>query len=200
MAPMTAVGTFERPAHGSTDERATPVGIGVVVWLASELMFFAGLFAAYFSLKAHNEPIWPPSDVQFELARSAVFTAVLISSSFTMHFAIKAADERRRSASLALLLTTLVLGALFLANQLLEYAALDFSVDTHAYGTIFYTLTGFHGLHVAGGLVALGVIAWVVFSRHSRMPSAHTIRVTGYYWHFVDVVWVAVFLVVYVLR
>ena len=197
---MTVVGSVDHSARGMADERATPLGIVVVVWLASELMFFAGLFAAYFSLKAHNEPIWPPDDVHFEMARSTVFTLVLISSSFTMHFAVKAADERRRTAALVLLLTTLVLGALFLSNQLLEYAALDFSIDTHAYGTIFYTLTGFHGLHVAGGLVALGVIAWIVFSRHSRMPSAHTIRVTGYYWHFVDVVWVAVFLVVYVLR
>jgi cytochrome c oxidase subunit 3 len=197
---VTVASVAERQSHGPTDERATPLGIGVVVWLASELMFFAGLFAAYFSLKSHNEPIWPPDDVHFELVRSGIFTAVLISSSFTMHFAIKAADERRRTASLVLLLTTIVLGGLFLTNQLLEYAALDFSIDTHAYGTIFYTLTGFHGLHVAGGLVALSMIAWVVFSRHSRIPSAHTLRVAGYYWHFVDVVWIAVFAGVYLLQ
>jgi cytochrome c oxidase subunit 3 len=174
--------------------------VGVAIWLASELMFFAGLFAAYFALKAHNEPVWPPPDVHFELWRTGLFTLVLVISSFTVHFAVRAAEDGKRQRSLWLMITTVVLGALFLVNQLFEYAGFDFTVESNAFGTIFYTLTGFHALHVAAGLVALSLVVWVVFSRHSRIPSAHTLRVTGYYWHLVDVVWVAVFLVVYVLR
>jgi cytochrome c oxidase subunit 3 len=198
MASVTGVATVGR--QHEPPETATPLGVGVAIWLASELMFFAGLFAAYFALKAHNEPMWPPSDVHFEMARTGVFTFVLITSSFTMHFAVKAAEDEKRRLSLALMLTTAVLGAVFLANQLLEYAGLDFTVESNAFGTIYYTLTGFHALHVAAGLVTFVIVIWIVFSRHSRMPSAHTLRVTGYYWHLVDVVWVAVFLTVYVLR
>lgn len=200
VASVATAGTGAQLPREERRETATPLGVGVAIWLASELMFFAGLFAAYFALKAHNEPVWPPADVDFEVWRSGVFTLVLVISSFTVHFAVKAAEDGRRQLSLWLMLTTVLLGALFLVNQLLEYAGLDFSVDTHAYGTIFYTLTGFHALHVAAGLVALVMVTWVVFSRHSHVPSAHTLRVTGYYWHLVDVVWVVVFLVVYVLR
>lgn len=195
---MTGVATVDRPPRRR--ETATPLGVGVAIWLASELMFFAGLFAAYFALKAHNEPAWPPSDVEFNLWQTGTFTLVLVISSFTVHFAVKAAEEGNRARSLALMVTTVVLGALFLANQLVEYAGFDFTVETNVFGTIFYTLTGFHALHVAAGLVALVMVMWVVFSRHSRAPSAHTLRVTGYYWHLVDVVWIAVFLVIYVLR
>jgi cytochrome c oxidase subunit 3 len=163
-------------------------------------MFFAGLFAAYFALKAHNEPVWPPPDATLETSRAGLFTFVLVVSSFTVHFAVKAAEEGKRQLSLWLMTATVVLGAIFLTNQLLEYVGLDFEVDSNAFGTIYYSLTGFHALHVAGGLIALVMVMWVVFSPRSRVPSAHTLRVTGYYWHLVDVVWVAVFLVVYVLR
>lgn len=195
MASVATVGRKEE-----RHETATPLGVGVAIWLASELMFFAGLFAAYFALKAHNEPNWPPSDVEFELWRTGAFTLVLVISSFTVHYAVKAAEEGKRQLSLWLMISTIVLGALFLVNQMLEYAGFDFTVSSNAYGTIFYTITGFHALHVAAGLVALTIVVWVVFSRHSRVPSAHTLRVTGYYWHLVDVVWVVVFLAVYVLR
>jgi cytochrome c oxidase subunit 3 len=198
MTLVTGVATVGREQE--RHETASPLGVGVAIWLASELMFFAGLFAAYFALKAHNEPAWPPADVHFELWRTGLFTVVLVISSFTVHFAVKAAEQGNRQLSLWLMITTVVLGALFLANQLLEYTGFDFTIESNAFGTIFYTLTGFHALHVAAGLVALTIVIWVVFSRHSRVPSAHTLRVTGYYWHLVDVVWVAVFLTVYVLR
>jgi cytochrome c oxidase subunit 3 len=197
MGAVSDVAALERRTE---DEEASPLGIGVVIWLASELMFFAGLFAAYFALRAENAGNWPPSDANIDTLRAGIFTTILIVSSFTMHASVRAAEQGRRGQSLRMLLLTLVLGVVFLVNQLLEYLDVGFGVDTHAYGSIFYLLTGFHGLHVAGGLVLLGVLAWVVFSRHSRIPSTHTLRVGGYYWHFVDVVWVAVFLAIYVVR
>lgn len=194
---MTGVTAIDRPA---AEEETSTVGVGVIVWLASELMFFAGLFAGYFSLRSHNGANWPPADTELDLLRTAIFTVVLVSSSVTIHFAVKAAEERRRSVALAFMVVTIILGSVFLANQAFEYAGLEFQLDSHAYGSIFYLLTGFHGLHVLGGLVAMVIIVWIVFSRYSRMPSAQTLRAISYYWHFVDVVWVAVFLVVYVIR
>ncbi len=213
MAPMTEVADVSRgagergpraaPSAGpgaSAPETSSPLGIGVVLWLASEVMFFAGLFAAYFSLLAENRDTWPPEGVELDVARMAFFTSVLIVSSITMHFSVKAAEDGHRSRSLGLLVATVALGAAFLVNVGLEYAEFDWDWTSHAYGTIFYMLTGFHALHVGAGLVLLAVVAWIVFSRYSRLPSAHTLRVTGYYWHFVDVVWVAMFVVVYVIR
>ena len=185
---MTAVARRQEP---------TPLSIGVVVWLASELMFFAGLFAAWFTLRANNDP-WPPADVELEVARTAVATAVLIASSGTIHLAVAAGKRADRTAAVRWLGVTALLGALFLANTMAEWAAADFSIDTHAYGSIFYLLTGFHALHVAGGVLLMGAVAGAVAGR-SRAPAAATVEVAAAYWHFVDVVWVAVFATVYLL-
>lgn len=186
--------------HRTEEEEASPLGVGVVIWLASELMFFAGLFAAYFALRGQNGGSWPPADVELDTLRAGVFTGVLVVSSFTMHFSVKASEEGRRGRALAMVALTVVLGAVFLTNQLLEYRIVGVSVDSNSYGSIYYLLTGFHGLHVAGGLVLLSLVAWAVFSRHSHLPSTHSLRVSGYYWHFVDVVWVAVFFTIFVIR
>jgi cytochrome c oxidase subunit 3 len=177
----------------------SPLNVGVVVWLASELMFFAGLFAAYFTLRSVNDA-WPPPDVELETVRTGLATVVLVASSGTMHLAVRAAerDEDRSRAILWLGLTAL-LGAVFLSNQVLEYTQAAFQLDDHAYGSIFYLMTGFHGLHVVGGLAFMAAVSAAIAGR-SRAPLGSTIEVCGYYWHFVDVVWVAMFLTIYVLR
>jgi len=193
--PVGGVGAIQ--ARG---ERSSPLAVGVIIWLASEVMFFAGLFAAYFVLKAENANLWPPSDVELDVPRAAIATAVLVLSSITIHYAVVAAERGRLKQAYRLVVVTIALGALFVTNLALEYASLDFRLDTHAYGTIFYLLTGFHGAHVVGGLVALSVMAWTVFSRGSRVPPGETIRVMSFYWHFVDVVWIGLFLVIYVVQ
>jgi cytochrome c oxidase subunit 3 len=175
----------------------TPLGVGVVVWLASELMFFAGLFAAWFTLRAGNDP-WPPDGVDLEVARTAAATAVLVASSGTIHLAVGAAHGRDRARAVRWLAVTGTLGALFLANTVAEWAAADFNIDSHAYGSIFYLLTGFHALHVLGGILLMGAVAGAVAGR-SRAPAAPTVEVVAAYWHFVDVVWIAVFATVYLL-
>jgi cytochrome c oxidase subunit 3 len=175
----------------------TPLGVGVVVWLASELMFFAGLFAAWFTLRAGNE-VWPPDGVELETARTAAATAVLVASSGTMHLAVVAARRADRTGAARWLGLTGTLGALFLANTVGEWAAADFAVDSHAYGSIFYLLTGFHALHVLGGIVLMGAVAGTIAGR-SRAPAAATVDVAAAYWHFVDVVWIAVFATVYLI-
>jgi cytochrome c oxidase subunit 3 len=181
-------------------ERMSPLAVGVVVWLASEVMFFGGLFAAWFVLKAHNGALWPPPGEEIEALRMAIGTAILITSSVTMHFSVQTAEHGRNRASLRWLAATVALGAVFLINEVLEWSTLTFGFSSSAFSTIFYLLTGFHGLHVLGGLILMTVVAWVVFGRGSRAPTAASIRVTSYYWHFVDVIWVVLFLTVYVLR
>ncbi len=186
-------------AAAETVRRPSLVGVGTVVWLSSEIMFFAGLFAAYFTLRAKSAD-WPPAGVELATTRTAGATAVLVGSSLTMHLAVRAAEEGRRPVAVRWLLVTMALGALFVGNQALEYAELAFSISSHAYGSMFYLLTGFHGLHVLGGLGFMGSVIAVVAGRSSRAPVGSTVTVCAYYWHFVDVVWVAMFATLYLLR
>jgi cytochrome c oxidase subunit 3 len=173
--------------------------VGVVVWLASELMFFSGLFAAYFTLRATDHP-WPPPDAELATARTAVATAVLVASSFVMHLAVAAAAQGRRTAAIRWLGITALMGLAFLSNQVIEYVQLPFSISTDAYGSIFFLMTGFHGLHVVGGLLFMAAVAVAIAGRNSNAPAHSTVQVCAYYWHFVDVVWVAMFLTIYVLK
>ena len=182
--------------HG-TARAPDPLVVGMVVWLASELMFFSGLFAAWFTLRA-NAAHWPPAGVELAKGRTAAATAILLGSSITMHLAVVAARKLDRPRSVRWLVVTVGMGALFLANQAWEYAEAPFHIDTNAYGSIFYLMTGFHGLHVLGGLIFLLTIAGVVGGR-SKAPAARTVEMAALYWHFVDVVWVVMFTVVYLI-
>ena len=168
------------------------------MWLASELMFFAGLFAAYFTLRSINDP-WPPEGVELATGRTAVATVVLVASSGAMHMAVMAAGRDDRRGAIRWLGITALMGAVFLTNQAVEYAEAPFQIDDHAYGSIFYLMTGFHGLHVLGGLVFMGAIAVAIAGR-SRAPAHETVEVCAYYWHFVDVVWVAMFATIYLVQ
>ncbi len=182
-------------AAGTTGPSA--LSVGVVVWLASELMFFAGLFAGWFSLRESSE-VWPPEGVELAVGRTAAATVVLIVSSFTMHGAVVAAEHADRVKTVRWLAVTGVLGVVFLTNLGLEYAELDFSMSTHAYGSIFFLMTGFHGLHLFGGILFMVAVAGLITGR-SKAPAAPAVEVCAYYWHFVDVVWVAMFATIYLL-
>ena len=173
------------------------LSVGVVVWLASELMFFAGLFAGWFSLRASND-VWPPDDVHLAVGRTAAATVVLVVSSITMHVAVTAAERGDRVRAVRWLAITGALGVVFLVNLVLEYAELDFSISTHAYGSMFFLMTGFHGLHLLGGVLFMAAVAGLVSGRTSA-PAAPAVEVCAYYWHFVDVVWVAMFATIYLL-
>lgn len=177
----------------------SPLRVGMVVWLASELMFFSGLFAAYFALRGLSAP-WPPSDVDLEVGRTALFSALLVSSSLTLHWATKAAEAGNQRRAVGATLLTFALGALFLANQATEYAQADFSVSSHAYGSIFFLMTGFHGLHVVGGLVLMLTVIGVGAGRSAQAPLGEVMTVSEYYWHFVDVVWVGMFTTIYLIQ
>ncbi len=166
-----------------------------MIWLASELMFFSGLFAAYFTLRAGIQP-WPPVDVHLDVTRGAISTAVLILSSVTIWLADRAAVRGRVASKRGWLVVTLILGFGFLTNQLLEYTNLGFSPGSNPFGSMFYLMTGVHGLHVFAGLVLITFVAVAAFTGRDNDERAQT--VISYYWHFVDVVWIALFSTLYV--
>jgi cytochrome c oxidase subunit 3 len=163
------------------------LAVGTTVWLASELMFFAGLFASYFTIRA-NDPSWPGPDPRLATGRDAGFTALLVASSFTMQLAGRLVGENRRQDAARWLGVTFALGTLFLANQGVEWATMSVRPGTSSYGSLFFIMTGFHGLHVALGLVAMGGLAL----RVDDIPHVN-FEVVTYYWHFVDVVWLGLF-------
>jgi cytochrome c oxidase subunit 3 len=171
------------------------LNVGVTLWLASELMFFSGLFAGYFTLRAANSP-WPPAGVHLDVTRGALSTAVLVLSSVTLWMADRAAS-RSPTAKRRWLVLTLVLGTAFLANQIIEYTRLGFNASSSAFAAMFYLMTGFHGLHVFAGLVLITFVAIAVFA--GRDSDERPQVVVSYYWHFVDVVWIALFTTLYVM-
>jgi len=192
---------LDGPEESAASTPASPslVRIGMVVWLASELMFFSGLFAAYYFLRGADTE-WPPEGVELGTARAGLFTAILVASSATVHLAGHRAEAGDERGTRRWTLVTILLGAVFLGNQGLEYAALDFTATDHAYGSLFYLMTGFHGAHVLGGLFLLGALLVVATGRASKAPLADTMSVAIFYWHFVDVVWVAMFATLYLVR
>ena len=167
--------------------RPNPTVVGIAVWLASEVMFFGGLFAAYFSLRATNDA-WPPDGIHIHTFRALVFTLILVASSITLH-------QAERGAMRLWTLVSLGLGVVFIANQALEWSTNDFSVSTNAYGTIYYVMTGVHGLHVIVGLVLLAIVGLGLGETMAGMT-----RATTWYWHFVDVVWILLFTVIFIVR
>jgi cytochrome c oxidase subunit III len=180
-------------------ERATPLAVGVIVWLTSELMFFGGLFAAWFTLRANDYPNWPPPGEHIEPGRMLFGTALLVTSSFTIHRSLQHTSRDQRRPAIGWLAVTFCLGAVFLINEVLEWRSLDFTFSDSAFSTIFYLITGMHGAHVFMGLVLMVLVGWVAFGQGTRVKASPTMHAVGYYWHFVDVVWIILFIVVYVL-
>ena len=179
----------------------TPL-LGMLLFIASEVMFFGGLFATYFNARASvaPEPWEPPPGGELDMALAGVLTAILISSSFTMQFgvwAIRRGDTGKLKMWTGI---TLVLGLLFLAGQLYDYSQLGFGIADGIFGTVFYTLTGFHGAHVFGGAVGLTIILARAMQGQFSGRNHVAVEAVSIYWHFVDVVWIAVFSTIYVLR
>ena len=183
-----------------TLNRPNMVSVGTVIWLASELMFFAGLFGIYFTAKATSTE-WPLHELNVPYA--VVFTVILIASSFTCQMGVFAAEQGDVLRLRFWYYITFVMGLVFVLGQANEYRSLvseDMTLSSDAYGTVFYLTTGFHGLHVIGGL-----IAFVLLIQRTRMSKftpaqATSAIVVSYYWHFVDVVWIALFATIYIVQ
>jgi cytochrome c oxidase subunit 3 len=185
--------------------RVPPSLLGMTLFVASEVMFFGALFASYFTLSGATGP-WPPEGaLETSLGLPLALTACLLASSATAHGAAAALHAGDRGRAARFLAATIALGAGFLGGQFYEYADLareGFSASSDVFATLFFTLTGFHGLHVAGGLVML-VTVLLRLGRYASGPAhprSGPVEAVTYYWHFVDAVWVLVFLTLYVLR
>ncbi|MDQ3475681.1 MAG: heme-copper oxidase subunit III [Actinomycetota bacterium] len=191
------------------------VSVGTIVWLASELMFFAALFAAYFTLRSVIPELWVQETEKLNVTFASINTTVLVLSSVTCQLGVFAAERGQVGRSGGVLdfrkwglrewfVLTYLMGAFFIAGQVLEYAELiheNVTIPSSAYGSIFYLTTGFHGLHVAGGLIAfLFVLGRTFMARTFTHEQAVTAIVVSYYWHFVDVVWIGLFATIYLLQ
>src|SRR3984957_20231674 len=185
------------PAHHSS--RVDPPTLGMLLFIISEIMIFGAFFTAYFFIRVAQGDPWPAPGTKIPLAVAGFNTAILISSSFTLHWAETSIKNNNRFGLRAGILSTLLLGATFLFVQINEYVHLGFAPSDSAQGTIFYGLTGLHGVHVCIGLILLSIVTVRSFRGHYS-PEKHTgINVPGIYWHFVDIMWIVVFTTVYVI-
>lgn len=196
VASATAVG---QPSHGALS-RPNLVSVGTIIWLSSELMFFSALFAMYFTVRAVT-PVWPARGVDLDLKTAAPFTIVLVLSSITCQLGVFAA-ERGDVADLRYWFSiTFFMGAVFIGGQSFEFFVHNhFGLATSSYASVYYITVGFHGLHVLGGLIAfIFVMMRTTFGEFTPEKVTSSI-VVSYYWHFVDVVWIGLFTVVYLIR
>jgi len=193
-------------AHDSRGGISNPV-LGMILFLASEVMFFAGLFAAYFNVRS-LAPEWPPTQPQdfthvlniFPLVGPA--TVLLVLSSFTCQFAVWAIRRGDRTAFIRNIAVTVILGATFLVMQLTDYTLLfneGLTLDSGTFGSTYYTLTGFHGAHVLAGVIMLSVVLYRGLAGQFSARHHDAVEATSLYWHFVDIVWIALFSTLYLL-
>ncbi|MBR23230.1 MAG: cytochrome B [Leifsonia sp.] len=196
-----------------TINRPNVVAVGTIVWLGSEVMFFAGLFAIYFTLRSTSPDLWTAGTEKLNIPFAATITTVLVLSSVTAQFGVFAAErlQPRRTGwkptqwgMIEWFFLTYAMGAVFVAGQVYEYSVLvsEFvTLNSDAFGSAFYLTTGFHGLHVTGGLISfLLVIGRAYAVKIFTHRDATSAIVVSYYWHFVDVVWIGLFLVIYILQ
>ena len=187
--------------------------VGTIVWLGSEVMFFAGLFAIYFTLRSTSPAQWALEAEKLNVPYALANTIVLVASSFTAQFGVFAAERLQKKRTswkptdwgmVEWFFVSYVLGAIFVTGQVFEYANLvseHVTLQSSSYGSAFFLTTGFHALHVTGGLIAMLLIIGRAYSvKNFGHKEATSTIVVSYYWHFVDVVWIGLFLVIYVLK
>jgi cytochrome c oxidase subunit 3 len=183
--------------HGHPDYRV----FGVIVFLIAEAMIFLGLFTAYLTFRA-VAPTWPPEGTpELELLLPGVNTIILISSSFVIHNADSAIKKNDVKGLRTWFGITALMGIVFLIGQLYEYFHLEFGLKTNLFASTFYVLTGFHGLHVLFGLVLILAVLWRSrIAGHYSNTSHFGVEAAELYWHFVDVVWIVLFILLYLLK
>ena len=191
------------------------VSVGTIIWLSSELMFFAALFASYFTIRAVSPELWAQSTEKLDVPFASVNTTILVLSSLTCQLGVFAAERGQvgRTGSVFQVkgwglrewfILTYIMGAVFVAGQATEYTSLigeGITIPSSGYGSMFYLTTGFHALHVTGGLVAfLYVLGRTFMARRFTHEQAVSAIVVSYYWHFVDVVWIGLFATIYLIK
>jgi len=188
-----------RATTAPREQRTIPLlVVGIVLFLGSELMFFSSLFGMYFTLRAHAAA-WTPQDVKVDFTR-LLFTSILVASSGTMQMAVVRIKQGNLASMRRWVWLSFTMGVVFLGGQTHEWLSLPFQIHTDAYGSAFYTMTGFHGLHVFAGLVLMLVILGRAAQGAYSGDEHAGVEVGAYYWHFVDIVWIALFSTLFVIR
>ena len=187
------------PPPANRSSRVEPQLLGMLLFIISEVMVFGAFFTAYFFIRVVAGDEWPAPDMDLPVSIAGVNTAILLSSSVTLHWAQTSIKHGNRFGLRAGITATLLLGATFLSIQINEYAHVGFAPHDNAQASIFYGLTGLHGAHVFVGLTLLSFVTIRAFRGHFTQEDHRGIEVPGIYWHFVDVMWIVVYLTVYIL-
>ena len=187
------------PPTANVSSRIDSRVLGMLLFIGSEIMLFGSFFTAYFFVRIVNKYPWPPHGEHLPVFVAGINTAILVTSSFTMHWALTSIKRGNRAGLKAGLALTFFMGLTFLLTQIAEYSRIGFSPSDNAFATVFFSLTGLHGMHVFVGATLLA-IAFLRACRGKYDPDNHLgLEVTGLYWHFVDVVWIFLYTVVYLL-
>jgi len=194
-------GHHHGPPVANRSSRLEPPVLGMFLFIASEAMLFGAFFTAYFFIRVVNPDAdpWPLPPFHLPKLVAGINTAILLTSSFTMHWALQSIKRGDRSGLKAGLVLTFFMGLSFLITQMIEYAHVGFTPADGAFGTIFFGLTGLHGAHVFVGLSLLLVATIRAFRGHYTPEHHHGVEIPGIYWHFVDVMWIVVYSTVYLL-
>ncbi len=190
------------PPPANRSSRLDPATLGMFLFIASEAMLFGAFFTVYFFVRVVNPlapETWPPAPFEFPVFVAGVNTAILVTSSFTIHWATQSIKRDDRNGLRAGLVATLLLGTAFLLTQAIEYAHVGFNTGDGAFASVFFGLTGLHGAHVFVGLTLLSVATVRAFRGHYSAEHHHGVEIPGIYWHFVDVMWIVVYTAVYLL-
>jgi cytochrome c oxidase subunit 3 len=194
-------GEHHGPPIANQSSRVDARVLGMFLFIGSEIMLFGAFFAIYFFVRVVGNQYaeWPPHPYEFPKYVALVNTCILVTSSFTIHWALTSIKRNDRAGLQAGLVLTLLLGATFLITQLLEYARIGFAPHTGAFASCFFGLTGLHGAHVFIGLSILLFMTIRSFRGHFDADHHHGVEIGGIYWHFVDVMWIVVYMTVYIL-
>jgi cytochrome c oxidase subunit 3 len=199
MSAAAAHADHHGPPVANQSSRVNAATLGMLLFIASEIMVFGSFFTAYFFIRVVNNNAWPPAGDELPKYVAGINTAILVTSSFTMHWATQSIKRGNRAGLQAGMVLTLALGLCFLLTQAREYSRIGFAPHDNAFGTVFYGLTGLHGAHVLVGLTLLTMVTIRSFRGHFSPEHHHGVEIPGIYWHFVDVMWIVVYTSVYIL-
>ncbi len=193
------VGDHHGPPPANKSSRVEAPLLGMLLFIISEVMVFGAFFTAYFFIRVVQGQEWPAQGDELPKLIAGVNTAILVMSSFTLHWSEVSIKAGNRQGLQAGIFTTLLLGTTFLFIQINEYVNVGFAPQDSAQATIFYGLTGLHGAHVFIGLLLLLTVTIRAFRGHFSPQEHRGVEIPGIYWHFVDVMWIVVYLTVYII-